>query len=83
VSEAVSDRELIDALGGSFDGHEIIGMRRRPYRYATSAPLEEVVVLAEGEEVGPLILKDLSRERLLGNALAAKPEFMHVPLREH
>ncbi|MEK6250823.1 MAG: aminoglycoside phosphotransferase family protein [Actinomycetota bacterium] len=82
MTEAISDRELIDALGGRLDGHEIIGVRRRPYRYATSAPLEEVIVLAGGEEVGPLILKDLSRERLLGNARAAKPEFLHEPLRE-
>jgi Ser/Thr protein kinase RdoA (MazF antagonist) len=82
VSETISDRELIEALGGSVDGREITGLRRRPYRYATSASLEEVVVLVEGEEMGPLILKDLSRDRLLGNARAAKPEFLHEPLRE-
>jgi Phosphotransferase enzyme family len=82
VSETISDRELIEALGGRLDGHEITGVRRRPYRYATSAPLEEVVVLAGEEEVGSLILKDLSRDRLLGNARAAKPEFLHEPRRE-
>jgi Ser/Thr protein kinase RdoA (MazF antagonist) len=82
VSEAISDSELIEALGGRLDGDEIAGLRRRPYRYATSAPLEEVVVLAGGKEVGPMILKDLSRERLLGDARAAKPEFLDQPLRE-
>ena len=82
MSEVVSDRELIAALGGGLDGHEISGVRRRPYRYATSAPLEEVIVMAGGEERGRLILKDLSRDRLIGNALAAKPEFLHEPRRE-
>jgi Ser/Thr protein kinase RdoA (MazF antagonist) len=78
----ISDRALIEALGGRLDDHEISGVRRRSYRYATSAPLEEVVVLAGGKEVGSLILKDLSRDRLIGNARAAKPEFLHEPLRE-
>jgi hypothetical protein len=82
VSEAITDRELVEALGGRLGGREITGVRRRPYRYATSAPLEEVVVVTGEEEVGPLILKDLSRDRLLGNARAAKPEFLHEPRRE-
>ena len=82
MSEAVSDLQLIEALGGRLDGDEITGVLRRPYRYATSAPLEEVVVLAGGEERGPLILKDLARDRLLGNAPAAKPEFLYDPQRE-
>jgi aminoglycoside phosphotransferase (APT) family kinase protein len=82
VTEPVSDQALIDALGGQLDGEEITGMRRRPYRYATSAPLEEVVVLAGGEERRRLILKDLSRDRLLGDAPAAKPQFVYEPQRE-
>jgi Phosphotransferase enzyme family len=82
MSGAVSDAELIEALGGRIDDGEIVGVRRRPYRYATSAPLEEVVVLVGQGEVGPLILKDLARERLLGDALAAKPEFVWEPRRE-
>jgi Phosphotransferase enzyme family len=82
VSEGVSDLQLIEALGGRLDGHEITGVRRRPYRYATSAPLEEVVVLAGGEQRGPLILKYLARDRLLGDAPAAKPEFLYEPQRE-
>jgi Phosphotransferase enzyme family len=82
VTGPPSDRELIAGLGGRLDGREITGLRRRPYRYATSAPLEEVTVLAGGEEVGPLILKDLSRERLIGDASAAKPELVYEPRRE-
>jgi hypothetical protein len=82
VSETVSDRELIEALGGRLEGRQITGVRRHPYRYATSAPLEEVVVLTAEEEVGPLILKDLSRESLLEDARLAKPEFAYEPRRE-
>lgn len=82
MTGAVADSELIEALGGRVYGHEIVALRRRRYRYATSAPLEEVTVLAGEEQVGPLILKDLSRERLLGDARAAKPEFLDQPLRE-
>jgi hypothetical protein len=82
VSETVSDRELIEALGGQLSGRAITGLWRRPYRYATSAPLEDVrVVMGGGEEVR-LILKDLSRERLLGDARATKPEFLYEPSRE-
>jgi Phosphotransferase enzyme family len=82
VNEPITDRELVAALGGRLGGREITGLRRRPYRYATSAPLEEVVVLTGEEEVGPLILKDLSRDRLIGDARDAKPEFLHEPRRE-
>jgi aminoglycoside phosphotransferase (APT) family kinase protein len=82
VTESVSDRELIEALGGQLDGRAITGLRRRPYRYATSAPLEDVRVATQGGEEVRLILKDLSRERLLGDARATKPEFLHEPSRE-
>jgi hypothetical protein len=82
VNETVSDQELIEALGGQLDGRTITGVRRRPYRYATSAPLEDVRILTEGGEEVRLILKDLSRERLLGDARATKPEFLHEPSRE-
>ena len=78
----MSDSELIEGLGGRIDGRVITGVVRRPYRYATSAPLEEVVLEAATERVGPLILKDLSRDRLLAAARGAKPEFLYEPLRE-
>lgn len=82
MSAAATDRELLDALRSQGDGREIAELRRSPYRYATSAPLEELNVrLAGGQEIA-LILKDLARERLLGDAPAAKPEFLYEPLRE-
>jgi len=82
VSESATDRELIEALGGRIDGHEIVGLERRPYRYATSASLEELVVTTRDGGRTTLILKDLSRERLLGDARSTKPEFLHEPRRE-
>jgi Phosphotransferase enzyme family len=82
MSEAPSDQELIDVLSRQDGIGEVVGLTRRPYRYATSAPLEEVhVETAEGGELD-LILKDLARERLLGDAGATKPEFLHRPERE-
>jgi hypothetical protein len=81
VIEAPSDQELVDLLTGQDEIGEVVGLSRRPYRYATSAPLEELdVETADGAELN-LILKDLSRERLIGDA-ATKPEFLHLPERE-
>jgi Ser/Thr protein kinase RdoA (MazF antagonist) len=82
VSQAPSDRELIDVLRQREGGPEILDLSRRPYRYATSAPLEEVRVrLGGGGEIA-LILKDLARERLLGDAPRTKPLFLYEPRRE-
>jgi Phosphotransferase enzyme family len=82
MSGAPADSELIEALGGRVDGRAITSLERRPYRYATSAPLEEVRVATDGgPEVG-MILKDLDRERLLGDARASKPAALYEPLRE-
>jgi hypothetical protein len=78
----VPDRDLMEELGDELDGQPIVALRRARYRYATSAPLEEVRVVVEGGEEAALILKDLSRDRLPANALAAKPEFLHQPRRE-
>jgi hypothetical protein len=81
VSAAASDSELIEVLRGH-GRHEVVELSRRPYRYATSAPLEELRVrMGDGEELS-VIFKDLSRDRLLGDAPAAKPEFLHQPSRE-
>jgi Phosphotransferase enzyme family len=82
VTAAITDRELLDELGGDVDGRRIVELRRRPYRYATSAPLEEVRVVVDGGEEVALILKDLSRDRLIGDAGAAKPKFLYEPRRE-
>jgi aminoglycoside phosphotransferase (APT) family kinase protein len=82
MSDAPSDREIMDLLSHQDGVGEIVSMTRRPYRYATSAPLEELhVETADGAEL-ELILKDLSRDRLLEAAAATKPEFLHRPERE-
>jgi Ser/Thr protein kinase RdoA (MazF antagonist) len=81
VTEAVSDQELIVRLA-EHQGRDILELVRRPYRYATSAPLEEVrVSMDDGAEL-KLILKDLSRDRLLRDARTTKPVFLHQPERE-
>ncbi len=82
MSARVSDAELLAELGGALDGAAIVGVERRPYRYATSAPLEEVRLVLDGGEEALLILKDMARDRLLGDAPAAKPEFLYEPRRE-
>lgn len=73
-----SDRELVESLGHR---HEAVIVSRRAYRYATSATLEELHVRT-GDCETALILKDLSRERLLGDARVTKPVFLHEPDRE-
>lgn len=78
----IEDRVLLERLGGELGGRRITRLRRSPYRYATSAPLEEVICELEGGADVTLILKDLARERLLGDAPAAKPEFLYEPRRE-
>jgi phosphotransferase family enzyme len=81
MSGPPSDRELIEVLSGRDGIGEVTGLSRRPYRYATSAPLEEVHVETATDGVD-LILKDLARERLLAEAGTTKPEFLHLPERE-
>jgi hypothetical protein len=81
VIAAPPDDELIEAISRRKARRLVLGLRRRPYRYATSAPLEEVIVTtADGEEA--FILKNLSRDRLPERARAAKPAFLYEPLRE-
>jgi aminoglycoside phosphotransferase (APT) family kinase protein len=80
VTAAPSDAELLDGLRAR--GVDAVGISRRPYSYATSAPLEEVSVrAADGGEL-TMILKDLTRERLLPEARTSKPEFVYEPRRE-
>ena len=82
MTDAPSDREVVGLLSGQEGVGEVVSMTRRPYRYATSAPLEELhIETADGSEL-ELILKDLSRDRLLDEAAATKPEFLHRPERE-
>jgi hypothetical protein len=81
VSAPATDRELVEALG-ALDKGPIVAVRRAPYRYSTSAPLEEVTVAFERGGEMRLILKPLSRDLLLGDARASKPEQLHDPRRE-
>jgi hypothetical protein len=82
MSGAPSDQELVDLLGREGGISDVVGLSRRPYRYATSAPLEELhVETGDGAEMD-LILKDLSRDRLLREAGGTKPQFLHQPQRE-
>jgi aminoglycoside phosphotransferase (APT) family kinase protein len=82
VTARASDRQLLDVLRTHGDGSDVVGLSRRPYRYATSAPLEELRVRMGGGQEMAVIFKDLSRDRLIGNARASKPAFLHEPLRE-
>ena len=82
MTAPASDRELIELLrdqGGLTDVHEL---SRRPYSYATSASIEEIRVRQRDGTETALLLKDLSRDRLLGRARTTKPAFLHQPLRE-
>jgi aminoglycoside phosphotransferase len=60
----------------------ITAFERRPSRYRTSFPIEELdVELASGESL-ELLFKDLSRESLGDTALSAKPADLYDPMRE-
>jgi hypothetical protein len=76
------DAEIIDALGDELCGEAISSVVRRPYRYATSFPLEELEVRLQGGRSATLILKDLTWNRLPQQARLGKPAFLYEPLRE-
>jgi aminoglycoside phosphotransferase (APT) family kinase protein len=60
----------------------VTAVQRRPCRYRTSYPLEELeVVLADGSHLA-LVRKDLRRAALDETARRAKPSFLHDPRRE-
>jgi aminoglycoside phosphotransferase (APT) family kinase protein len=69
------------ALGAA--GHELAGaVKRRPYAYRTSFPLEELRVELAGEGAVTLLFKRLDWEALEPEAQVAKPRFLHDPERE-
>jgi hypothetical protein len=77
-----TDHAITTALEGQFGSAAIVSLRRRPYRYATSFPLEELRVgLDHGTEV-TLILKDLTWGRLAERSRRSKPAFLFEPRRE-
>lgn len=79
---APADEQILELLGNHVTGADPVELRRSRYHYATSAPLEEIRVRTRGREGPPLILKDLSRGRLIGDAAGAKPPFLYEPRRE-
>lgn len=85
ASSPPSDSELHDALGRALTEAGVgfpREIRRRPFEYRTSFPLEELdVELEDGTELR-LVFKDLGWAGLDEEARLAKPEFLHDPLRE-
>ena len=82
---APSDAEVVACLErGLRDRGEpasVTSVGRAPYPYATSYPLEEIeACLDDGRTLG-LILKDLTWDRLLGQARSTKPPFLYEPRR--
>lgn len=78
---APADDEIERLLGEALGTNDVEIVARRPYEYATSAPLEEVRVSVDGNDASPMILKELGRGRLLPAARDAKPAFLHEPRR--
>ncbi len=68
----VSDADLKDALSAAL-GRPVAGLRRRPWRYRSSVPMEEVTVRGSR----PLLFKDLT-----GTSRPSRPAFLVDPLRE-
>lgn len=85
TSAPPSDQEVIacieEALGAEHERAGVTRLDRAAYPYATSYPLEEVQALLDDGRTLRLILKDLTWERLLGDALRTKPRFLYQPRR--
>src|SRR6266508_4872524 len=77
----MTNDELLDLIRCGTGVDDVALVSRQPYSYATSAPLDELVVRIDGHETS-LILKDLARERLLGDAKRTKPPWCYEPRRE-
>ena len=74
-------RGLEEALRSEGAPAGVVGIERVPYPYATSYPLEEVTAhLSDGRTLS-LVLKDLTWDRLLGEARRSKPRFLYEPRR--
>lgn len=85
VAAPLSDAELRDALAHALSEADLAGpseIRRRPYEYRTSFPLEQLDLTLEGGTGLQLIFKQLDWDALDDGARLAKPRFLHDPLRE-
>jgi hypothetical protein len=81
----LGDAEVRQGLERALDaaGFELTGeVKRRPYAYQTSFPLEELRVELAGEGPVTLLFKQLDWEALEPGAQVAKPRFLHDPERE-
>jgi hypothetical protein len=74
---APTDDEILACL----ETPGVVRIERRPYSYATSYPLEEVTAFCDDGLTLHLILKDLTWDRLLGDARRTKPRFLYEPRR--
>lgn len=73
--------ELASALGEAW-GEGIRVTDRRPFAYASSAPLERLTVVDQGGRESELVFKDLSIERQLPDARNHRPELFYASGRE-
>lgn len=78
---AATDEEVMAAFRETLGAEVVRIVERGPYEYATSHPLEELVVEVDDSVLLRVILKDLSHRRLLAEASHAKPRFLYEPRR--
>src|SRR5262245_57853410 len=64
------------------EARRIRHLERRLSDYRSSYVLENVDVILEGENILPLVLKDLSKKGLMEGARSAKPASLYDPMRE-
>ena len=77
-----ADEEIVRCLEEAGNGQlGVVGIERVRYPYATSYPLEDVTARLDDGRTLRLILKDLTWERLLGDARRTKPSFLYEPRR--
>lgn len=82
----VSNAEILALLRSELprqlEGCEVVGLTRRPYHYATSFALDELVVQLADCEPLRLLFKNLTRASLLPDAGRNRPSDLHDPGRE-
>lgn len=85
VEAPPSDAALREALGPLLRGAGLAALgevRRRPYEYRTSFPLERLGLTLEDGTSLELLFKQLDWDSLGDGARLAKPRFLHDPRRE-
>jgi hypothetical protein len=85
VAAPPSDAELREALEPLLREAGVAALaaiRRRPYEYRTSFPLEQLDLSLDDGASLRLVFKQLDWQALSAEARRAKPRFLHDPLRE-